>query len=240
MVKKGVIKDMAYTTKKDGATVTKTEKITEKTTNNAEMEEFKLQLAQLQAQNEMLMKMLMEKNGTPAQVTVTNTLNNEYTLVHLVDRMPGCTTHIELSNITIDMTAFGEERILDRRQCEEIAGKYRKWFEKGIIAFGADGEELASRFGLKSIKDYSYINKDFVKQLGGLSLIELENLWNKLCEGHKKFVIEYFKRGVVKGDPAFKDIHKIELLNRLSKGAMSGTTLDFEREREAAEAAKNK
>lgn len=231
---------MAYTTKKDGATVTKTEKITEKTTNNAEMEAFKLQLAQLQAQNEMLMKMLMEKNGAPAQVTVTNTLNNEYTLVHLVDRMPGCTTHIELSNITIDMTAFGEERILDRRQCEEIAGKYRKWFEKGIIAFGADGEELASRFGLKSIKDYSYINKDFVKQLGGLSLIELENLWNKLCEGHKKFVIEYFKRGVVKGDPAFKDIHKIELLNRLSKGAMSGTALDFEREREAAEAAKNK
>lgn len=231
---------MAYTTKKDGTTVTKTEKVTEKTTNNAEMEAFKLQLAQLQAQNEMLMKMLMEKNGAPAQVTVTNTLNNEYTLVHLVDRMPGCTTHIELSNITIDMTAFGEERILDRRQCEEIAGKYRKWFEKGIIAFGADGEELASRFGLKSIKDYSYINKDFVKQLGGLSLIELENLWNKLCEGHKKFVIEYFKRGVVKGDPAFKDIHKIELLNRLSKGAMSGTTLDFEREREAAEAAKNK
>lgn len=231
---------MAYTTKKDGATVTKTEKVTEKTTNNAEMEAFKLQLAQLQAQNEMLMKMLMEKNGAPAQVTVANTLNNEYTLVHLVDRMPGCTTHIELSNITIDMTAFGEERILDRRQCEEIAGKYRKWFEKGIIAFGADGEELASRFGLKSIKDYSYINKDFVKQLGGLSLIELENLWNKLCEGHKKFVIEYFKRGVVKGDPAFKDIHKIELLNRLSKGAMSGTTLDFEREREAAEAAKNK
>ena len=240
MVKKGVIKDMAYTTKKDGATVTETEKITEKPTKNAEMEEFKLQLAQLQAQNEMLMKMLMEKNGAPAQVTVTNALNNEYTLVHLVDRMPGCTTHIELSNITIDMTAFGEERILDRRQCEEIAGKYRKWFEKGTIAFGADGEELASRFGLKSIKDYSYINKDFVKQLGGLSLIELENLWNKLCEGHKKFVIEYFKRGVVKGDPAFKDIHKIELLNRLSKGAMSGTTLDFEREREAAEAAKNK
>lgn len=230
---------MAYTTKKDGATVTKTEKNTEKTTNNAEMEAFKLQLAQLQAQNEMLMKMLMEKNGAPAQVTVANTLNNEYTLVHLVDRMPGCTTHIELSNITIDMTAFGEERILDRRQCEEIAGKYRKWFEKGIIAFGADGEELASRFGLKSIKDYSYINKNFVKQLGGLSLIELENLWNKLCEGHKKFVIEYFKRGVVKGDPAFKDIHKVELLNRLSGGAMSGTTLDFKREAEE-EAAKNK
>lgn len=230
---------MATTTKKDsGSTATKTASAAAKTTNNAEMEAFKLQLAELKAQNELLMKMLMEKNGAPAQVVAPSTINNEYTLVHLVDRASGCTTHIELSNITIDMTTFGEERLLDRRQCEEVAGKYRKWFEKGIIAFGVDGEELASRFGLKSMKDYTYINKDFVRQLGGLSLIELENLWNKLCEGHKKFIIEYFKRGVVKGDPAFKDIHKIELLNRLSKGAMSGTTLDFERERETAEAAK--
>lgn len=226
---------MAYTTKKESG-ITATNK-TETTANGKEMEALRLEFAELKAQKELLMKLLMEKSGTSAPVTITNALNNEYTLVHLVERIPGCTTHIELSNITIDMSAFGEERILDRRQCEEVAGKYRKWFEKGIIAFGADGEELASRFGLKSVNDYSYINKNFVKQLGGLSLIELENLWNKLCEGHKKFIIEYFKRGVVKGDPAFKDIHKIELLNRLSKGAMSGTTLDFEREREAAEAA---
>jgi hypothetical protein len=229
---------MAYTAK-GGTTATKEIK---ETTNNNEMEAFKLQLAELKAQNELLMKMLMEKNGQTIQAASTSALNSEYKLIHLVERAPGLTTHIELSNTTIDMSSFGEERTLDRRQCEELAGKYRGLFEKGIIAFGADGDDLSAKFGLKNINDYSYLNKDFVKQLGGLSYTELENLWNKLCEGHRKFVIEYFKRGVLNKDPALSDIHKIELLNRLSNGAMSGTTLDLERERErkaATEAAKN-
>lgn len=232
---------MAYT-KKDGSVATAkvaTAKVVEKK-DNTEIEELKFAVEALKAQNELLMKMLMNNNSNVSTVQAPNSLVQEATLVHLVERAPGLSTHIELSNTTIDMSAFGEERILDRRQCEEIAGKYRKFFERGIIAFGADGEELASRFGLKSLKDYSYINKnkDFVKQLGRLSTIELENLWNKLAEGHKKFIIEYFKRKIVENDPAFKDIHKVELLNRLSGGAMSGTTLDFQRE--AEEAAKNK
>ena len=232
---------MAYT-KKDGSVAT-AEATTEVVENkdNTEISELKSAIEMLKAQNELLMKMVMDKNSTPAVTGIPNSLTQEATLIHLVECAPGLTTHIELSNTTIDMSAFGEERILDRRQCEEIAGKYRKFFEKGIIAFGTDGEELASRFGLKSIKDYSYLykNKDFVKQLGGLKLIELENLWNKLGEGHKKFIIEYFKRKIVENNPAFKDVHKVELLNRLSGGAMSGTTLDFQREAEEAAAKKN-
>ena len=185
----------------------------------------------------MLMKMFLEsqkKDLAPvAQALVSaGSLNDEVTLVHLIENAPGLTTHIELSNITMDLSAFGEERTLDRRQAEEISGKYRKWFEKGIIAFGANGDELASKFGLKSVNDYSYINKNFVKQLGSLSLLELENLYKKVGDGHKKFIISYFKRKIVEGDPAFKDVHKIEMLNRVSGGAMSGTTLDLQREAE--------
>jgi len=228
---KGVIKDMASYTKKDSGT--KTVQNTPKK-DNSEIETMKAEFAALKAQNELLMKMIMEKGSGVANYQMPKGLLQEVTIVHLVERAPGLNTHIELSNTTIDMSVFGEERLLTLSQAEEISGKYRKFFEKGIIAFGADGEELASRFGLKSLKDYSYIGKDFIKQLGGLSLIELENLWNKLAEGHKKFIIEYFKRKVVEGDPAFKDIHKVELLNRLSGGAMSGTTLDFKREAEEA------
>ena len=238
---------MAYN-KNNGETVITTENVEKeeitktietKKTKNDELAELRNTVDALKAQNEMLMKMFM--NAQNLQNTVVpqqNNLNQEVTLVHLIERMPGLTTHIELSNLTIDMVAFGEERLLDRRQCEEIAGKYRKFFEKGIIAFGEDGDELASRFGLKSTKDYSYLNKDFVKKLGTLSLVELENLYNKVSTGHKKFIIEYFKRKINEKDPNFKDIHKVEMLNRISKGAMSGTTLDFERE--AQEAAKNK
>ena len=195
----------------------------------------------LLAQNELLMKMLIEK-GVSAPVVmseISNSLNEEITLVHLKENAPGLTTHIELSNLTIDLNAFGEERTLDRRQAEELAGKYRKFFDRGVIAFGAGSEHLAGKFGLKSVSDYSYINKDFLKKLGTLSLIELENLYNKLSEGHKTFVIEYFKRKILEKDANFNNIHKIELLNRISDGAMSGTTLDMKREAEEAAAAKN-
>ena len=78
-----------------------------------------------------------------------------------------------------------------------------------------------------------------MKKLGTLSLVELENLYNKLSDGHKQFVIEYFKRKILEKDPNFNDIHKIEMLNRVSNGAMSGTTLDMTREAEEAAAAKN-
>ena len=217
-----------------------TEKVENTTTeknvkNNTEIEELRASFAELKAQNELLMKMLMEKNN---QTPTTSALNNEYTIIHLVEREDGLTTHIELSNVVIDMTTFGEERLLDRRQCDELVGSYRRFFNKGIIAFGADGEEIAKKFGLNCIKDYSYMNNNFVKQLGNLSLIDLENLYNKVCDGHKAFIIEYFKRQIVKNNPAFKNIHKIELLNRLSDGAMNGTALDLKREKEQAESKK--
>lgn len=191
-------------------------------------------------QNQMLIQMLAERGVSVAPVVNDkNSLNEEVVLVHLKENAPGLTTHIELSNLTIDMSAFGEERTLDRRQAEELAGKYRKFFDRGVIAFGSGSEHLASKFGLKSVNDYSYVNKDFVKKLGTLSLVELENLYNKLSDGHKKFVIEYFKRKILEKDPNFNDIHKIEMLNRVSDGAMSGTTLDMKREAEEAAAAKN-
>ena len=191
-------------------------------------------------QNQMLIQMLAERGVSVAPVVNDkNSLNEEVILVHLKENAPGLTTHIELSNLTIDMSAFGEERTLDRRQAEELAGKYRKFFDRGVIAFGSGSEHLASKFGLKSVNDYSYVNKDFVKKLGTLSLVELENLYNKLSDGHKQFVIEYFKRKFLEKDPSFNDIHKIEMLNRVSNGAMSGTTLDMKREAEEAAAAKN-
>ena len=191
-------------------------------------------------QNQMLIQMLAERGVSVAPVVNDkNSLNEEVVLVHLKENAPGLTTHIELSNLTIDMSAFGEERTLDRRQAEELAGKYRKFFDRGVIAFGSGSEHLASKFGLKSVNDYSYVNKDFVKKLGTLSLVELENLYNKLSDGHQKFVIEYFKRKILEKDPNFNDIHKIEMLNRVSDGAMSGTTLDMKREAEEAAAAKN-
>ena len=245
---------MAYVKKTEGATSTKDAGIettaTKETTvkeSNKELKNMQEQIdklaaqnATLASQNEMLMKILEQMKNTPAAAPVVtlerkSVWDDSYTIVHLVDTIPGASTHIELSNITIDLTAFGEERKLTRMICEELAGKYRKWFEKGIIAFGADAEDIAANFGLKTVKDYSYFSRDFKDKLGILSCGELEELYNKVSKGHKDFIIQYFKRKIVEKDPAFKNIHKIEMLNRVSDGAMSGTLLDIQREKEQAD-----
>ena len=161
-----------------------------------------------------------------------SSLLDEVTLVHLVQRAPGLTTHMEISNLQIDMNAFGELRTLDRRQAEELAGKYRRFFDQGIIAFGDGCEDIARRFNLKVVKDYN-LGKDFISRLGTMSVGELEDLYMSLGQGHRAFIIEYFKRQILAKDPKFNNPQKIEMLNRVSHGAMSGVILDSRREEEA-------
>lgn len=198
-----------------------------KATETDEVSALKEQVATLGKQVEMFMQMFAAMNtGTAPK----NSLLDEIKLVHLVDRAPGLSTHIVLSNIIIDMTAFGEERTLDRRQAEELAGKYRKLFERGTIAFGRGCEEVSGRFSLKSVSEYGYMDSNFLDKLREMNAAELEELYNKLCDGHRDFVISYFKRKAIEKDPAFSDPYKIETLNRVSGGAMADMILDRQRE----------
>ena len=127
------------------------------------------------------------------------------------------------------MSEFGEERTIDRRQAEELVGGHRRLFERGTIAFGDGNEELAKRLSVKSVSQYKYISRDFLQKLATMSARELEDLYMKLCDGHKAFIIEYFKRKIIEKDPAFMDVGKIDVLNRLSDRAMSDVLLDKDR-----------
>ena len=193
-------------------------------------DEDQKQIAALNARMEQLMQLMSSGvlgANVAAQAPVSK-VYNEVSLVHLVDRGPGLRTHIELSNLTIDLTTFGEERTLTLQQFEECVGKYRRWFEQGIIAPGADSGDLAKRYGLKVSSDFG-IDKSYIERLGTMSVDELENFYNKLCDGHKAFIIEYWKRKLLakSPDPKFKDMRKIEALNRISHGAMEGALLDI-------------
>ena len=192
------------------------------------------EIAALKAQIEMLTKMMAAGLGAQAPAPAqSSSLLEEVKVVHLRECLPGTTTHIHLSNRDLDFASFGATLTLDRRQAEELAGgTTKKFFDRGVIAFGEGSEELAKTLGVKSIRDYEFMGSDFVKRLGTMNVYELEDIYNKLCDGLRGFIIEYFKRKILEKDPAFSDIHKIEVLNRLSDGAMSDVILD--RQRDAA------
>lgn len=220
---------MAYVKKADRPVEESTENVEEKVTDIPKEvtnggSEADQRIAALEAQIKMLTALLQATNaGQQAQ----NSLTEEVTVVHLVSRAPGLTTHIELSTITLDLCEFGEERTLDRRQAEELAGKYRSLFENGTLAFGRGAEKMATKFRLKTVQDYSYLSTDFINRLAIMDFHELEDLYGKLCDGHRAFIIEYFKRKIAEGkDPRFSDPIKIETLNRISNGAMESVLVD--------------
>lgn len=189
-------------------------------TKTKKVDDQSAEIAALKAQIEMLTK-LISANAASTNAPPSNPLYDRVKIVHLIERAPDLYTDIKLDTTSIRFSSFGEERSITYQQAEELAGKCRKLFNRGEIAFGAENSDIAERFGLKSVKDYAFMGSDFVKRLGTMNVYELEDIYNKLCDGHKKFVIEYFKRKIIDGDPAFNEIHKIELLQRLSNGAMS-------------------
>lgn len=192
---------------------------------DAKIAALEASLAQMQ---EFMKVMMANMNNKPSETNnVKDALFRYVTVVHLVDRAPGLSTHIELSNgVILDFRTFGEEHTFTVQQAEELASKYRSWFDLGIFAFGADADDLAKRLNLKTVTQYSFAGSDFLSRLPELDLYQLKALWDKMGQGHREFLIEYFKRKILVKDPAFDDIDKIELLNRLSNGGMEGVLLD--------------
>lgn len=192
---------------------------------DAKIAALEASLAQMQ---EFMKVMMANMNNKPTETnSAKDALFRYVTVVHLVDRAPGLSTHIELSNgVILDFRTFGEEHTFTVQQAEELASKYRSWFDLGIFAFGADADDLAKRLNLRTVTQYSFAGSDFLTRLPELDLYQLKELWDKMGQGHREFLIEYFKRKILSKDPAFDDIDKIELLNRLSNGGMEGVLLD--------------
>ena len=196
-------------------------------------------IEQLEAQIELLTKMLMNQQGLnqqSVQAQAARKIDDEVTVVHLVQRDSGLRTHIQLSNMTIDFRNFGEERVLPLMVFEELVGKYRSWFEDGILAPGPEAGDIARRYGIKVSSEFG-INKDLLAKLPNMDLYELEKFFESVGSVHRELILEQFRRGCIKNDPKYKDIHKLEMLNRVSNGALDSVLLDItvERKKKALE-----
>ncbi len=190
-----------------------------------DIEGLRLQVQSLIEQNKMLMQALANSNMPASQ---TNNLSNEVKIVHLISRAEGLSTYMKLSNLEVNLTKFGEERYLTLQQFEEMVGKFRKWFDNGIISLAAGYDDLARRYALKTADSYP-MTSDFVQSLGTKKMDEIEMIYNKLPSAGKEFIIDYWKRKIIEGDLNFKNINKVTMLNNISNGAMESVIVDMKR-----------
>ena len=152
--------------------------------------------------------------------------NDDVIIVHLYDNAPGITTHIDLSNYSIDMGAFGETRTLTVQQFEELVGKYRSWFDRGIIAVGAGSEYYARRNNLK-VASESLVDSDFIRRLGTMPMTEVQDIYEKVCEGQKDFIVSYWKRKFIEKVPEFRDLRKLQILNGFTNNSFEYEILEL-------------
>lgn len=170
--------------------------------------------ADLEARIAELQELLAAATGTKT-ATVPVSASGDVTVVYCSESLG----YAKISNLELHCTKYGEEFVMTRSQFDELVGKYRSWFDRGIFTVSYKNADIASAKGVFTDKEVG-LDTATLYNLGKMSAYELEKLWNGLrLDSLKESVVCYYKRKFIEGDPAFKSREKIDLLDRLTGGA---------------------
>ncbi len=207
---------MATNNKK--ATTNKKE-VNKESNGSLDLQALQAQMAALIAQNSELQAQLKEmKNSQNSSMYQTDysraSANDDVTVVYCSDSL-GCA---KAGGVELNFTRYGEEFIISRTQFDQLVGKYRSWFDKGILAVSYKNVDVAAAKGLKTDKELG-LSPDTLFSIGDMSSAQLENLWNSMKnKSQKESIVLYFKRKFIEGDPKFVNREKVDLMNRLTEG----------------------
>lgn len=184
---------------------------------------------QLAAMSEMLNKLQEQFNANNKVNTVQPNIvvsapTNDVTLVYMSDS-PG---FISAKNVELNCTRAGEEFVLPRSDFDAIVGKYRHWFDDGILAVSYKNVDVAAAKGLKTDKEYA-LTPEKLNRMGKMSLAELEKFWNEVtADAQRMSIVTCFKRKFIEGiEAGYRDRAKIDLLNRLTDGGFNREALEL-------------
>lgn len=204
------------------ATATKAS-TTKQTTKESDLEK------QVAAMAEMI-KMLQEqinntKSNAASQPNIIVTApSTDVTLVYMSDSLGV----VMVNNLVLNCTRFGEEFLLSRSDFDAVVGKYRDWFNRGVLAVSSKNLDVAAAKGLKTDKEY-VVTEDKLNRLGTMSLTELEKLWNETnAEAEKINIVTSYKRKFIENkEKGYRDRARVDLLNRLTDGGFNREALEL-------------
>ena len=201
-------------------TTTKKEVNEETSNSSASLEALQAQMAAMLALNTQLQAQIQElqKNQNSVAVPVRSaSASDDVTIVYCSDSLG----YAAINGLELHFTRYGEEFVISRSQFDQLVGKYRKWFNQGILTVSEKNIDVAAAKGLKTDKEVGLDSKTLFS-IGNMSVTQLENLWNSLTlKSQKESVVSYIKRKFIEGDPKFMVRDKIDLLNRLTDGGFT-------------------
>ncbi len=152
---------------------------------------------------------------------VNTKTDDSVTLVYCSDSIG----YAKISNMEFNFNRYGEQFKVPRYQFDELVGKYRRWFDMGILAVSPEDYEVAAAKGISTSSDFALDYKT-LSSIGKMSSAEIEDLWNNTTKfEHRKSIVTFVKRKFIENDKNYRTREKIDLFNRLTDGA-------FKREQE--------
>ena len=206
-----------------------------KTTNTIEEEVSETVDNSVEQENKALKETLSQYQNiiTQMQSTIANlkgmmknsgpSMSAEVTLVYLSESLGV----VSIDGLTLNCSRYGEQFQVSRIQFDQIVGKYRKWFDDGILAVGDNCVDVAASKYIKTESEY-VLNAKILNSIGKMSASELSKLWDKLTtQEERNSVVLHVKHKLIEGDPVYKDREKIDLLNRLTNGGFTREQIEL-------------
>lgn len=154
--------------------------------------------------------------ATPQNVVFTMP-DTSVTVVYCSDSLG----YAKISNMELNFTKYGEAFTLTRPQLDELVGKYRRWFDAGILTVSHKNVDIAAAKGLMTDAEVA-LDPRTLNTIGNMSAAKLEELWNTVDKkAHRDSIVSFYKRKFIEGAPEYLDRAKVDTLNRLTNGGFT-------------------
>lgn len=139
-------------------------------------------------------------------------------IYHMQELIGGTVTYIKLSKTTRSLTKMGELMTLDLDDFEELVGKYRHYFDKGILALSASDMDYAEMYDLPIYdqKTKAQYNSQVLRDVVNYSYDKLREFYNSLSENNKNSFLNYWLGQVYEKTPGYYNDEKLRWLNSIS------------------------
>lgn len=172
-----------------------------------EMEELKSKIADLERQ-------LADKNAAAPTVTVV-TPTTDVTIVY----RSNSEGTVQIPNLILKFQQFGQEATVNAMQFDEIYGKYYRWFDSGLLSLSPRSKNIAAAKHIKTSDQYG-LDASKLEAIGSKDVAYLNKLWTDNPDQSSRItIVSFVKQKIIEGDGAYRNLEKVDLLNRLTGGA---------------------
>lgn len=149
--------------------------------------------------------------------STVDTINGDVSLVYTSDSLGV----VKVGNTELNCTRYGEEFVLSRQQFDEVVGRYRDWFDSGVLSVSPRNIAVAAAKGLRT-SDELGLTANILNSLGTMSVEQIESLWKSLTlDSQRLSIVTFVKRKIIEKNTDFYNREKIDLLNRLTNGGFN-------------------